>query len=67
MVSLNNLCGRNIGIYGYSNLGRNAFNRLRAIYGDRVKGICVTAAIIKKRYQLEIPCSEKEEEVKKCL
>lgn len=33
---------KNIWIYGYSNLGRNAYNRLLSLYPDQVKGILVS-------------------------
>lgn len=29
-------------VYGYGNLGRNAFDKLKSLYADRVKGIIVT-------------------------
>ena len=33
---------RDLYVYGYGNLGRNAFNKLKSLYSDRVKGIVVT-------------------------
>lgn len=33
---------REIYIYGYSNLGRNVFNKLKLVFPDKIKGIVVT-------------------------